>query len=346
IVVAKTFRIKTEMDEGFYLREIIDDFKDNTAGEFAKKLDNETLIQILSMIINYEIPTSGIKNITPTYLNRLESNQIEAVWDESVKAITKLFKFFDQYLHLKGPKLIPYRYFYITMADYIYKNDNPDYEFLMKYFWFYSFHNDDLLRNTTLMREHLNQFRNMKDGIEYQFPQFVIDINSLRNSKYSSRGRLSRAILSLLANQKPRDWENPDVDVLQTVYYEFTDKPNLHHVFPVNYIKNNPGTNDMNVNSLMNIVYLPQLTNLKISNKNPVDYIKLYDTPKFREILSTHLLDMKLLYWARDENLPSNALDQFIEARVNKIVKLLKRKLGDNIVFNIIDTSKNENKIN
>jgi len=343
IVVAKTFRLKTEDDEGFYLRELIDNFRDNIGGEFAQKIDNETIIQMLSMIINYEYPDSDIKNITPTYLNKLESYQIENVWNYATKAITRLFKFFDQHLYLKGPKLIPYRYFYITMADYLYKIDTPDYDFLKKYFWFYSFHNDDLLRNTTLMWEHLNQLRNIKDEGFYQFPSFVIDLNNLRNAKYSSRGRLSRAILSLYANQKPKDWKNPDVDVLQNVYYEFTDKPNLHHVFPVDYIRNNPGSNGMDVDSMMNIVYLPQLTNLNISNKNPVDYIKKYDCSKFREILSSHLLNEELLEWAKDEELPPDALDRFIEIRVNNIINILKNKLGNDIIFKIIDTGTEKN---
>ena len=38
-----------------------------------------------------------------------------------------------------------------------------------------------------------------------------------------------------------------------------------------------------NKNSLMNIIYLTQITNLKISNRNPIDYIKDYDNQEFRK---------------------------------------------------------------
>jgi len=68
-----------------------------------------------------------------------------------------------------------------------------------------------------------------------------------------------------------------------------------------------------------------------------------FNCSKFREILSSHLLNEELLEWAKDEELPSDALDRFIEIRVNNIINILKNKLGNDIVFKIIDTGTEKN---
>ena len=236
-----------------------------------------TYLQAIAVIIYQNITDSNILNITPVYLNRIRSEQIEAVWAKTEIAMRKMFDFFDNHLHLKGPRLIPYRYFYMSIASHFYDNPDPNYDFLKKYFWYYSFHNEDLLTNTTQLRQQVNLLNKARNPEQAHLDRFYIDKNRLRKITYSTQGRLSNAILSLLANQEPRDWANLDRQVLTDVYYVLTDKPNLHHVFPVGYISENPGNNRLNVNCLMNIAYLTQLTNLKISNKNPIIYLRDYD---------------------------------------------------------------------
>ena len=88
----------------------------------------------------------------------------------------------------------------------------------------------------------------------------------------------------------------------------------------------------------MNIAYLTQITNLKISDKNPVSYLKDYDVPEFTKILETHLMPSDLLEWAREDIAPENALDIFIENRIEKIINQLRTKLHG-VNFEVIDTS-------
>jgi hypothetical protein len=249
-----------------------------------------------------------------------------------------MFDFFENHLHIKGPQLIPFRYFYMSLATYFFNNRKPNYEFLKKYFWYNSFHNSDLLANTTQLHQHINYLIEEKEEKSTDFERFLIDKNKLRTSSYSSRGRLSRAILSLFANQEPLDWAYTDRRVLSDVYYLLTDKPNLHHIFPSNYIQSNRGKNKLDSNSLMNIAYLTQLTNIKISDKNPMVYLREYDNPEFQKILGTHLIPSEILEWARMEKIPDNALDVFIEKRINIIISKLKEKIKESS-FEIIDTS-------
>lgn len=337
IVVAKTFRPEADGDNGFYLRDYIDNFRKTNNSNFLH-ISNFDYLQIIAILIRQNIEYSGIWNITPRYLNDIKTEQIEKIWEPAQKAINKTFDFFENTLNLKGPQLIPYRYFYITIASYFYGNHDPDYDFLKKYFWFYSFHNDDLLSNTGDVNTHIQFLDKQKNNSEYEFNRFLIDKETLRNSSYSSKGRLSRAILSLYASKQPKDWKYTDRNVIVDNFFFSTDRPNLHHIFPTNYISQNPGNNILDNNSLMNIAYLTQITNLEISDKNPLIYIRDYDSNSdFEEAIKSHMLPYELLEWARLENMPVDALDQFIEKRVTLIIEELKRIMsGTN--FEVLDT--------
>lgn len=336
IVVAKTFRLKTDSQPGFYLRELVDTFRTETPGSFSA-IDDLTYLQAIAVVIDQQLPNSQVKNITPLHLNRMKAEDIEAVWPGTAVALRKAFDFFDNILHLKGPRLIPFRYFYLSLVSHLYNNPRPDYDFLKQYFWYYSFHNDDLLTNTTHLRQHVGLLSLARNPSDAHLGRFLIDRERLRAASYSTRGRVSTAILGLLANQEPRDWAEPGRRVLADVYYELTDRPNLHHVFPMDYIAKNPGANKLDPNSLMNIAYLTQITNLEISAKNPLEYLREYDGPEFEDVLTSHLVPPEILHWARSERMPDNALDIFIERRSDLIIEDLRRRLSG-VVFDVIDT--------
>jgi len=342
IVVAKTFRPKTDEDKGFYLRELIDDFKNQENSSLFFNISNFDYLQIIAIIIREHIENSGIKNITDRYLNEIKSEQIEQVWDETKKAILKTFDFFENHLNIKTPQLIPYRYFYLTISNYFYENKTPDYNFLKQYFWFYSMHDDDLLSNTTDIKNHIELMNKNKLENLYEFDRFLIDKNELRNATYSSKGIYSRAILSLYSSRRPKDWQFKDRDVVTNNIFISTEKPNLHHIFPLNFIEQNAGKNKLNKDSLMNIAYLTQLTNLQISDKSPLEYLKKYDDENFEDVLKTHLIPLEILHLGRDNKMPDDALDKFIDLRVDIIIEELKNILK-NISFEIIDTQKGQN---
>ena len=152
----------------------------------------------------------------------------------------------------------------------------------------------------------------------------------LRLASYSSKGRMSRAVLSFYAAQSPLDWKFTDRPVIADNFFFTTDKPNLHHIFPTNYLANNPGANNLDHNSLMNIAYLTQITNLDISDRPPLEYIKDYDqNTNFEGVLHSHLIPKDILTWIRSDDMPDDALDQFIEARINMIIEKLSEKLED-----------------
>ncbi|WP_334805939.1 hypothetical protein [Nostoc sp.] len=92
----------------------------------------------------------------------------------------------------------------------------------------------------------------------------------------------------------------------------------------------------------MNIAYLSQITNLKISDKNPLDYLKEYDESALEAVLCSHLIPTTILEWSRADALPENALSIFIEERINLLLEALRLKL-EGIEFNVFDMGNRTN---
>ncbi|WP_324757012.1 GmrSD restriction endonuclease domain-containing protein [Haloarcula sp. GH36] len=338
IIVAKTFRPTDHADGGFYLREMIEDFRENTEGEFVS-ISNKTYLEMLAMIIKYHVDGNEVNNITDRFLNEIKTHQIEAVWDEAKRAFRMTFDFFENHLNLKGPNLVPFRYFYITVAFYFYENNDPDYDFLQKYFWFYSFQSENLLRHTGHLRQdHLDPLYDEKTGGEFKFEEFRLDKHDLRSASYSYQGRFSRAILAFMASHDPKDWKHHDRSVLTDVYYQLQKEPNLHHIFPRNFVENYPGEDEYDEDSLMNIAYLPQITNLEISDRNPIEYLRDYDGDGFDAVLASHLIPQALLEWSRDDDVGYKTLDEFINRRVEFFISEIDDHLEE-IPLNVHDSA-------
>lgn len=87
----------------------------------------------------------------------------------------------------------------------------------------------------------------------------------------------------------------------------------------------------------MNIAYITQLTNLRISDKNPIDYVATLDNDEFRSKLQAHLMPQQLLEWAQKATLPDDALDRFVELRVDLIVNELALLLPG-VPFRVFDS--------
>ncbi len=69
---------------------------------------------------------------------------------------------------------------------------------------------------------------------------------------------MSRAILALYAAQKPLDWKYTDRPVLAENVFFTTDKLNLHHIFPTNFLANQPGKDTIDHN--LSIIHISEPT--------------------------------------------------------------------------------------
>jgi hypothetical protein len=82
---------------------------------------------------------------------------------------------------------------------------------------------------------------------------------------------------------------------------------------------------------------LTQITNLHISDKNPLEYIREYNKEGFNNVLHSHYISTSILDWVEMEEMPDTALDIFINERIENIIDDLRIKLAD-IKFEVVDT--------
>jgi hypothetical protein len=217
----------------------------------------------------------------------------------------------------------------MVLVGYLFRRKNPDYTLLKRYFWTTALNQRDLLTGTSGIWADIERLRG-DNGTGYL--ELAIDRAAFRSSSYNSKSRMYRAILGFFASQRPRNWDSPHNEVLSSLYYQVTDRPNLHHIFPRAFVETPEGDKALEgaemVNSLMNIAYITQFTNLQISARNPVDYLKDFASQAgFASVLEGHLIPQKLLELAAEEALPIDALVTFIEQRIDQIVEQL-RSLG------------------
>ena len=132
----------------------------------------------------------------------------------------------------------------------------------------------------------------------------------------------------------PLNFVDYKAPVLDDVYFIFSQAPNLHHVYPRDFLQNiNDLADDAPIDSLMNICYLRAKTNIRISNKNPLEYFREFEnTAYFSEVLKSQLIPAEFI--KRDKFVPQDYKD-FLYARAELICKKLQDELPD-VKVNIV----------
>jgi hypothetical protein len=80
-----------------------------------------------------------------------------------------------------------------------------------------------------------------------------------------------------------------------------------------------------------------QITNLQISNKNPLEYMRAYIGDGFAPVQQSHLLPDNIIEWAKNESMPADALKEFTEARMDLIIDKIRLYLAP-VAVHVIDS--------
>jgi hypothetical protein len=309
IIVARTYRNPDESLNyaGFYLRDYLGGLTSilTDSGSRWREVDNLTVIQMVSMCLR---KTSTEKRnpfgITPAALDNLTTEHLEQNWSDCQKTILETIKFLaDQ--KIVGPGMLPFAYLALPVCSYFHENRSPNRELARQWFWRMAFVED--FRNSTLVYEHASGFFAQLEANEpVEIAPLTLSLSQLVQASYYYRNTLSRAVLAWLANQRPVDFSDPQAEVLDNVYLLMSQAPNLHHIYPQNFLRNVPGLpSDASPDSLMNICFLRAKTNIQISDKNPLDYFQQFrDVRGFSNILDSHLIPRD--YIERDSFLASD----------------------------------------
>lgn len=307
IIVAKTYRNedKTKGIRTFYLRDNLQALRGilSMQGSRFQSLDDLSIIQMVAICLRKQEGKSRKSfGITPKALDNLKTDDLENNWDACQKTIFEVVKFLSD-MKIQGPDILPFGYLVLPICHYFYRNNSPNRQFVKQWFWSTAFRLEDFRRADEVYDFCTEVFDKLETGEAPELPPLTISKNRLIKASYYYRSALSRAVLAFLAKQNPLDFSDPDAEVLDNVYLLLSQAPNLHHIYPQNFLKGITGLPEPLIDSLMNICYLRAKTNIRIGDANPLHYFKEFEeTTKtscakstnhnntFDEILRSHLI--------------------------------------------------------
>ena len=339
IVVAKTYR-NEDLGKGikmFYLRDNLQKLKEvlSSQGNKFQNLEDLSIVQMISICLRKEeTGTRKSFGITPKALDNLKTEDLENNWDTCQKTIFETIKFLSD-LKIHGPDMLPYGYLLFPLCYHFHRNTLPNRQMAKQWFWRTAFGLEDFRRADKVYNYCTEFFDKIERGEESVIPQLVLSKARLMQASYNYRSALTRAVLAFFAKQNPLDFSDSDAEVLDTVYLLLSQAPNLHHIYPRNFLQNVKGVpEDSPIDSLMNICYLRARTNIKIGDKNPLHYFQKFESVNgFDNILKSHLIPKEFI--EREEFKPGDYRD-FLYVRAELFCKKLRDELPD-VEVNIVD---------
>lgn len=159
-------------------------------------------------------------------------------------------------LKIHGPEMLPYSYLTFPIAHYLHNNKSPNKSIIKQWFWRTAFGVDDFRRADDVYKYCIEFFDRLDTDNKPSIQSLILSKSKLVQANYYYRNALSRAVLAFLANQKPIDFSDPDAEVLDNVYLLLSQAPNLHHIYPREFLsERNDLPQDVPIDSLMNICF-------------------------------------------------------------------------------------------
>lgn len=339
IIVARTYR-NEDLDKGikgFYLRDYLQELEEtlSSQGNRFQNLADLTIIQMVSICLRKQ-ETGARKSfgITPKALDNLKTEVLEGNWGSCQKTIFETVKFMSD-MKIHGPSILPFGYLLLPICYHFHNNKAPNRNAARQWFWRTAFGVEDYRRADEVYDYCNDLFDVIECGEKPIFPKLILSKTKLVQASYYYRSALSRAVLAFLAKQRPVDFSDPDAEVLDSVYLLLSQTPNLHHIYPQNFLRGiDEFPSDVSIDSLMNICYLRAKTNISIGDKNPLHYFREYENiHEFDQILESHLIPKE--YIEKEEFKPTDYRD-FLYARAELFCEKLKNELPD-VEVEIVD---------
>lgn len=340
IIVARTYRREdlATATPGFYLRDNLEGLKSILVekGSRFQELEDLTLIQMFAICMRKE--HTGRRSpfgITPAGLGNLSTEHFESNWNACQRTILDTIKFLAD-LRIQGPSMLAFGYLAFPICYHLHGNKSPNHHLARQWFWRTALGLDAFRQSSEVYRYCEEFFEPLEHGETPGVPPLEISRSRLVQTSYNYRNALSRAVLAFLATQNPRDFTDIRAEVLDNVYLNLSQTPNLHHIYPQNFLKETNGLpDDAGVDSLMNICFLRARTNIEIGDRNPLTYFDEFarQVRDFDSILESHLIRKD--YVERTDFKPQDYRD-FLFARADWFIERLRDELPD-VAVSVLD---------
>ena len=307
--------------EGFDLHESLDEFY---ASKELEGIREETLLQAASAILNYR------KARSRDILERTNIRKLEADWDSIIKSFHLAIEFVKTKLKVRNLDYLPFDVILVPLTYLFHKNhalNNEQTLRVEKWFWRACLSNRYDATVEARIEEDCLAFDELLEGKDPQFA-FLIDWGELKNNlitqRYNLRNAFVKTVLALYSFADPKnlvDGRSVSFDGVFSGYY----KHNLHHIFPQAYLRANQARQRDFFDSIVNIMFIPAITNNDICDKAPSLYFRNLqkENQDLEGILQHHYIP-----GLAQSGLLEDDFARFLDFRADQLVKVFRARTG------------------
>lgn len=307
--------------EDFNLRhridsDIIEPLEDKQFGTVSR----DTVAGALSLAIDGRSDTNTQK--------QLDSAEVRKNWPELKDAFMNAVRYIMQRYNIKRVEFLPYEELISILAYYMFEANadtvkSRHQEQIDRYFWRVVFSDHWERGRQTTISGDIETIDDIIAGIDVNvsYPPSVTPEKLKQANIKRSSSRVRNAFLCLLANNEPLNFEDGTPIDLSKGYYTNYRLEN-HHIFPNAFLRQIGFGKELR-KSVVDITFLPQNINSKISDKAPSEYFAEYqDRHDFDEIMASHFIPYGngSAIWDDDYE---TFLDQRCHILVDKIQELI-----------------------
>lgn len=325
IMVAKTYHEGV----GFDLAESYEALRDGSDDE-KKCLRSAGFETLSASVILRCVAALTLKAVRSRDILKIKREAFIANWEPMKTALFMAVDFIRSDLGVPVSQLVPYSdavvpltYFFHTIGNK--KASNEQTRLLEQfYFWVGLTERYSSATESKLAEDFQRMDRIAKGKApEYAKSELVVGPELIAETRFSAGNAYCKAILSLLAQQRPRSFDTSGQVILDNTNLKIATSRNYHHFFPKAYLADASPSSEPNL--IANITLIDGYSNKhRIGKKSPSTYIgKFARTNKsLTKTLQTHLIGNLDQYGVKSDD-----YDLFIERRAKAIAGALNVKL-------------------
>src|SRR3989344_2227031 len=290
----------------------------------SEDFTGENLIRSIAIYNNIDTHPRAI-------LESLKTDHIVKDYKKAEKAYLDALIFITDDIEMPI-KLLPYITLLVPLTTFFMKKAREDLTssqvtYIKQWFWRSSFNNrygSEAVSTGVADFKNLSSEKNMKNIIGLDRPLF--DSETLIESATGSA--IGKAVLGLLQSYKPLDlYSNIDLKIKGVQKRKKSIKNvDKHHIFPKDYLKTKlKGNTRLLIDSVCNLAWVSQKTNLRIANTPPSRYFKKLQESN-KDFNSS--ADQQFITTVPSSPIWSNNYRKFLKIRAERIYKEAIKKCG------------------
>lgn len=325
IMVAKTYHIFAQTDseteeEVFDLSVKYEELSVELSASHYDTIPSATIIQVISILLE--------KDCTRKTILKLDKMEFIKIWLEACNCIKSSIDFFRSYGIVVG-RILPYNALIVPFSYFFYKHKHsPTGEMkkrLEDFFWRASL---GFRYSSGVEGKLVQDIAKIDKIIAGELPKYewavIVNKDFIETHGWFSTGKsFNKAILCLLAKQKPKSFDNNLDIIIDNSWLKIASSKNYHHFFPKSWMaKNKKETDYFYVNHIVNITIVDDFLNKSvIKAKSPANYMNNFSkkNDELAETMKTHFIDID------KDGIWENDYDTFYDNRIKRIVIALNK---------------------